>query len=119
MDPRKPLWSAENQEARLGELTASTGDSSKESPLRRDVRSLGRLLGEVLREQAGKDLFEFVEKIRQLLIQQREKNSSRSAEGSVSQLLTRAQKTVAALDLTSSYQVTKAFAIYFELTNLA
>jgi phosphoenolpyruvate carboxylase len=119
MESRKPLWSAESQEARLGELAASTEAVAKESPLRRDVRSLGRLLGEVLQEQAGKDLFEFVEKLRQLLIRQREKNMARSPEAPASQLLTEAQKTIAALDLDSAYRVTKAFAIYFELTNLA
>ncbi len=42
---------------RLKELEAQAGDL-KEAPLRRDVRSLGTLLGDVLREQAGDELFE-------------------------------------------------------------
>ena len=49
----EPLWSAKDQAKRLAELTAGTGDPEKETPLRRDVRSLGTLLGAVLREQAG------------------------------------------------------------------
>ena len=49
----KSLWAPENQVTRLAELTASTEESSKELPLRRDVRSLGILLGRVLVEQVG------------------------------------------------------------------
>ena len=48
-----PLWSADDQYDRLEELAAGTGDDAKEIPLRRDVRSLGMLLGKVLVEQAG------------------------------------------------------------------
>ena len=46
------LWNPESWALRLKELEAQAGDL-KEAPLRRDVRSLGMLLGEVLREQAG------------------------------------------------------------------
>ena len=67
-----PLWGADNQNQRLKELTAGTADAAKEIPLRRDVRSLGMLLGKVLVEQAGDSLLEVVEQLRRLLIQQRE-----------------------------------------------
>src|SRR5208337_4201855 len=46
------LWNPESWAQRLAELEAQSGDL-KEAPLRRDVRSLGTLLGAVLREQAG------------------------------------------------------------------
>ena len=46
------LWNPESWAQRLAELEAQSGDL-KEAPLRRDVRSLGTLLGVVLREQAG------------------------------------------------------------------
>ena len=42
--PETPLWGAQDQAARLAELTAGTQDNAKELTLRRDVRSLGRLL---------------------------------------------------------------------------
>ena len=58
------LWSPESWSQRLAELEARSGEL-KEAPLRRDVRSLGTLLGEVLREQAGEDLFAHVEALRQ------------------------------------------------------
>src|SRR5580658_9528431 len=67
-----PLWGPDDQYDRLEELATGTGDDAKEIPLRRDVRSLGMLLGKVLVEQAGEPLLEVVEQLRHLLIQQRE-----------------------------------------------
>ena len=46
--PMSQLWQVDDQAARLAELTSQDPDL-KEAPLRRDVRSLGRLLGEVLK----------------------------------------------------------------------
>src|SRR5690242_20085079 len=66
-----PLWEVDDQFARLAELTSHDQDL-KELPLRRDVRSLGMLLGEVLKEQVGPELFSAVEELRQLLIEQRD-----------------------------------------------
>src|SRR5207253_8101732 len=51
----------------------------KEAPLRRDVRSLGRLLGEVLKEQVGIEFFTAVEELRLLLIEHREARARREA----------------------------------------
>src|SRR6185437_14330186 len=65
------LWNPESWTQRLAELEAQSGDL-KEAPLRRDVRSLGTLLGAVLREQAGEDLYDQVEALRQGTIARRE-----------------------------------------------
>ena len=46
----------------------------REIPLRRDVRSLGRLLGTVIREQAGQGTFEAEEQLRHLAIRHRQLN---------------------------------------------
>ena len=69
------LWTPPNWPQRLAELQAPTGEL-KEAPLRRDVRSLGMLLGEVLREQAGVPIFEAVEELRQTAIAYREVDSA-------------------------------------------
>ncbi|MGC1450074.1 MAG: hypothetical protein WA830_08565, partial [Candidatus Sulfotelmatobacter sp.] len=60
----KLLWKADDQHARLAELAASSDEPGKDNPLRRDVRSLGTILGQVLVEQSGQDLFESVEELR-------------------------------------------------------
>jgi phosphoenolpyruvate carboxylase len=114
MSKPKPLWTPENQAARLAELTAGSDEPLKDQPLRRDVRSLGELLGQVLVEQAGQELFDAVEELRRLMIEHR-----KGLRQTSSQLMARAQKMIAKMDLVRAYQVTKAFAIYFELTNLA
>jgi phosphoenolpyruvate carboxylase len=108
------LWEAEDQRGRLDELTARGGES-KESPLRRDVRSLGRLLGAVLREQAGEELFEAVEELRRLTTAQREAEDARERESAMES----AASLVGRVSVEEAHRLTKAFAIYFELTNLA
>jgi phosphoenolpyruvate carboxylase len=113
-----PLWATEDQQARLAELTAETSDASKELPLRRDVRSLGILLGRVLVEQSGEVLLDMVERLRRLLIQHREpapaEQDRNDGDG-----MDQARAIIARLPVEDAYQLTKAFAIYFELTNLA
>ncbi|MGH9708756.1 MAG: phosphoenolpyruvate carboxylase [Candidatus Acidiferrales bacterium] len=116
----RPLWSAEDQAARLKELTAASSETEKESPLRRDVRSLGKLLGKILVEQSGAELLDTVEQLRRLLIEHRERLEAQ--EGSPEyddELMRQARAIVAGMDLSTAYRVTKAFAIYFELINLA
>ena len=112
------LWSPESWSGsgwlswrrRAGEL--------KDAPLRRDVRSLGTLLGEVLREQAGEEFFAHVEALRQGTIRRRDEEARGQHEEA-------AQHAAAALELVHSLPVeravllTRAFAFYFELINLA
>ncbi|HYE26089.1 MAG TPA: phosphoenolpyruvate carboxylase [Clostridia bacterium] len=115
----KPLWAAADQQERLAELTAGTEDPRKELPLRRDVRSLGTLLGDVLVEQSGPKLFGIVETLRRKLIEHRERQSSGTPHAEDEPLLRESKGIVASLDAKTAYRVSKAFAAYFELTNLA
>ena len=113
------LWNVDDQAARLAELTSHDSDV-KEAPLRRDVRSLGRLLGEVLKEQVGDKLFSAVEELRLLLIEHRELHAQPEHEvENVRRLIERAETIVSRLDIAEAHRMAKAFAIYFELTNLA
>ena len=121
MAQAKPLWGIDDQAVRLAELT-SNAPEVKEAPLRRDVRSLGRLLGETLKEQAGEALFAAVEEIRQLAIEYREASPfalPSQIPDRQHQLMQRVAQLVADMDLLEAYRMTKAFAIYFELINLA
>jgi len=115
----KPLWKADDQQARLAELAARSEDPAKDNPLRRDVRSLGAILGQVLVEQSGQDLFASVEELRRLLIEHRETVRRNPEQASSPALMLKAREIVSRMDLTRAHQVTKAFATYFELTNLA
>ena len=116
----RSLWNADDQRSRLGELTASTTDPSKEVPLRRDVRSLGTLLGRVLVEQAGESLLSTVEELRRIFIEHREQPSQQDGTLLFEDApFIQARNIVSGLTIEEAHRVTKAFAIYFELTNLA
>ena len=111
------LWNPESWSQRLAELEAQSGDL-KEAPLRRDVRSLGILLGDVLREQAGEDLFDHVEALRQGTIRRRDAESRGSEEEAARHAAT-ALELVHSLPAERAILLTRAFAFYFELINLA
>ncbi len=111
------LWNPESWPQRLAELEAQSGDL-KEAPLRRDVRSLGMLLGEVLREQAGDELFAEVEALRQGTIRRRDAEAhghSEEADRNAASALAMVHK----LPPEQAILLTRAFAFYFELINLA
>src|ERR1041384_455039 len=113
------LWNVDEQATRLAELTSQHRDL-KEAPLRRDVRSLGRLLGEVLKEQVGDNLFSAVEELRLLLIEHRELHAEPGHDVEQERrLIERAERIVSRLHVAEAHQMAKAFAIYFELINLA
>ena len=85
---------------RLVELT-SHDPELKEAPLRRDVRSLGRLLGEVLKQQVGNEFYSAVEELRLLLIEHRESNPIFASSGEFDpqiRLVGRAQEMVSRLE---------------------
>jgi len=115
------LWTPASWPDRLAELEAQTPDR-KSAPLRRDVRSLGALLGEVLREQAGPDLFDAVETLRRDSISRREADPEPAqTQSSAPPHLDQVLATVHTLsgDLTTAYHLARAFSFYFELINLA
>jgi phosphoenolpyruvate carboxylase len=82
-----------------------------EAPLRRDVRLLGRILGQVLAEQHGEDLLAAVERIRLLSRDARE-----TGDPGLRRELAEA---VRELELPRQAQVLRAFGLYFQLANLA
>ena len=56
----------------------STGDDAaqKNRPLVDDIRLLGRILGDVIREQEGQDAFDLVERVRKLSVAYRLKSDA-------------------------------------------
>jgi len=85
-----------------------------DSQLRRDVRLLGRLLGEVLIEQEGQSLFDLEERVRRLSIERRRgpKSGRRTAATQLAALLRE-------MPLGQAEPVLRAFSTYFRLVNLA
>ena len=83
--------------------------------LRRDVRLLGDLLGEVIREAGGQDLLDDTERLRRAVIAARERPAPGEADPAGDQIAAM----VAGWPLARAELVAKAFTIYFHLTNLA
>ena len=82
----------------------------KHAPLREDVHALGALVGEILREQGGADLFELVELDRQAAIRGRAGDSAARIELAAS---VRDRPPALARDLV------RAFSTWFQAVNLA
>ncbi|MGE5801306.1 MAG: phosphoenolpyruvate carboxylase [Gemmatimonadota bacterium] len=76
----------------------------KDVPLRDDVRTLGALVGDVLREQCGEDFFQLVERARHAAIA--------SADDELHEL-------VKGLPARDAETLIRAFATFFEVVNLA
>ena len=76
------------------------------------------LLGEVLREQAGEELFAHVEALRQGTIRRRDAEARGQAEEAARQAAG-ALELVHSLPVERAILLTRAFAFYFELINLA
>ena len=116
------FWKVDDQAERLAEITSADPERNG-APLRRDVRSLGYLLGDVIRSQAGQRAYETEEHFRQLAIRHRELEEERWAEGAdptaAPDLQAQALERIAGMSLPETFHLVKAFSIYFELTNLA
>jgi len=95
----------------MTELTTTVSKSNSNNLLRRDVRFLGNILGEVLVHQGGNELLEIVEKIRET------SKSLRSLF--LPELHSEFKELINSLDPENRHQVIRAFAIYFQLVNIA
>ena len=87
------------------------GTAGARDPLAVEVRLLGALLGQVIAEQAGPELFDLVERIRRMTIALRRDDDPLERA--------RLDEELRALDLGDAEAVIGAFALYFGLVNLA
>ncbi|MET0268086.1 MAG: phosphoenolpyruvate carboxylase, partial [Duganella sp.] len=83
----------------------------KDAPLKEDIRLLGRLLGDVLRDQEGEEVFAVVETIRQTAVRFRREADAGAAKelDGMLKILTREQ----------TISVVRAFSYFSHLANIA
>ncbi|HEX7909067.1 MAG TPA: phosphoenolpyruvate carboxylase, partial [Paraburkholderia sp.] len=83
----------------------------KDHPLFQDIRYLGRLLGDVLREQEGDAVFDVVETIRQTAVRFRREDDSADAQT--------LDKKLRSLSPEQTVSVVRAFSYFSHLANIA
>ena len=82
----------------------------KDQALRNDVRTLGAMVGDLIKEQGGDELFEFVENARRRSIRRREDNEKPGEE---------LARLVENLGPDLALQVIRSFSTYFQMVNTA
>jgi len=92
-------------------ISAPADISSKDLPLREDVRLLGRILGDTLREQEGEETFQLVESVRRAAVRFRRTQDERDGEA-LEQMLD-------ALSHSETLSVVRAFSYFSQLSNIA
>ena len=85
--------------------------AAKHDALREDIRFLGRILGDVIREQAGEKIFDVVETVRRLAVQFR-RGTDPDAGAKMNRVLNR-------LSPEQTNSVVRAFSYFSHLANIA
>jgi phosphoenolpyruvate carboxylase len=92
-------------------IAAPTNISSKDAPLREDIRLLGRVLGDTLREQEGETTYDLIESIRRAAVHFRKTQDDRDGE-KLEQMLDQ-------LSPEDTLLVVRAFSYFSQLSNIA
>ncbi len=92
-------------------MTATPRKTDKDAPLIQDIRLLGRMLGDVIREQEGVEAFELIEQVRQLSVAFR-RDADHDADKALKKLLK-------GLTGGQTVSVIRAFTYFSHLANLA
>jgi phosphoenolpyruvate carboxylase len=98
-------------EAGYADLPPGVGFEHKDEPLRRDINLLGRVLGRILVEQEGEEMFETEEEIR---LQCKRLRFDYDPE-----LDARLMRRIDAMSAGELRRIVRAFSVYFQLVNIA
>jgi phosphoenolpyruvate carboxylase len=96
---------------KVSRAAAQSDAAAKNRPLVEDIRLLGRILGDVIREQEGSAAFDLIERVRQLSVAYRLK-----ADASAGRVLDRLLKNLSA---DQTVTVIRAFSYFSHLANIA
>src|ERR687893_1054844 len=97
--------------AGYADLPPGVGFEPKDEPLRRDINLLGGMLGQVLIEQEGRDLFATEEEVR-LLCKQLRSGYDAELDGQL-------RRRIEGMDVGELQRIVRAFSVYFQLVNIA
>ncbi|MFY7866032.1 phosphoenolpyruvate carboxylase [Roseateles sp.] len=108
MPPKSPV-SAKRVPAKSS--APKLAGTDKNQPLMDDIRLLGRILGEVIREQEGREVYELVERIRKLSVAYRHKADAQAGKSF--------DKLLKSLSGEHAVSVIRAFSYFSHLANIA
>ncbi len=92
-------------------LSAPVDLSSKDVPLRDDIRLLGRILGDTLREQEGEEAYALIENVRRIAVRFRKTQDDRDRA--------ELEKVLDELSPDETLRVVRAFSTFSQLSNIA
>jgi phosphoenolpyruvate carboxylase len=107
--PATATRAARNTSARSA--TPARPQAKAENTLLGDIRHLGRILGDVIREQEGREVFELIERIRQLAVAYRNKRDADAGK--------HLDKLLKSLSADRAVSVIRAFSYFSHLANIA
>eukprot|EP01041_Mallomonas_annulata_P022863 gene22863-43252_t len=109
--PKTPSFQPPNFMTQALKTDASAKEKENERPLVEDIRLLGRILGDVIREQEGVAAYELIEQIRKLSVAFR-RDADHAADKALKKLLK-------GLSGDQTVSVIRAFTYFSHLANLA
>ncbi|HJW24167.1 MAG TPA: phosphoenolpyruvate carboxylase [Rhodocyclaceae bacterium] len=86
-------------------------DATKDEPLRRDIRLLGKILGDTVREQEGQEMFDIVERVRRTAVRFA-RDGAPATRAELTELLDN-------LPQNTTRAVVRAFSFFLQLANIA
>lgn len=92
-------------------MQQATLDPNKDEPLRNDIRLLGRILGDTVREQEGDSVFDIVERVRQTAVSFA-RDTEKTSRAELAALLD-------PLPRDTTQAVVRAFSYFLQLANIA
>ena len=107
----KPPASRRNSAANAPRRTSAADAAAKNKPLVDDIRLLGRILGDVIREQEGQPAFDLIERVRQLSVAYRLKDDASAGR--------RLDRLLKNLSIEQTVSVIRAFSYFSHLANIA
>ena len=93
------------------EIRANRVEDAEDARLRTDIRLLGRILGDTVRDQEGADVFDQVERIRQTSIRFH-RDEDRLARGELEGILD-------SMPTSETVRIVRAFSYFSHLANIA
>src|SRR5688572_19973410 len=93
------------------EVRANRVEDAEDARLRTDIRLLGRILGDTVRDQEGADVFDLVERIRQTSIRFH-RDEDRLARRELEQILD-------SMSISETVRIVRAFSYFSHLANIA